>query len=219
MRFLVTLILTCLLATSAFAQDTDTHGKTDAGILAMGREDWVGYYTSQVDDSTAGWSRALSTYASVLRRRNQALPQRSNAEDFRRLLTDFGYQSLGIAANCHGRGTFWAHVYGEMECDVEEVIYALLGGPAEPSPPMMTSMVRDSIADLNSRIEFARSWPANGLADYDLAKADLRALRRDWQEIKRLAKNLSRADSDRVLTFCDCWATSVEMLPFQGNDE
>jgi hypothetical protein len=216
MRSAFILALVCLcsfLASTACAQDGPSpHGKTDTEILAMGQPAWIEFYTNEVDGSNAGLGRANTLYAGAMRRRNDARPQFEDAAELRDLLNAFGQISVDIASNAHGLGTFWGPRYCEMACDVEGVLYGLLGGEMPPVEPAMTGLVERDLAWLAKQIKTAVTKPDTPLANYGLALSDLDAQRKAWRKIKRLAAKLDRTGSDRVLRFCDTWANSITLM-------
>jgi hypothetical protein len=198
----------------------DTFGKTDAEILAMGRSAWFDYYTApeRGGDSTAGMTQAYGLYADAAGRRNDALPQQHHAAELRKLLDDFGEQSIDLASNFTGGGTMWIPEYAAADCDVEDALYALLGGGAAPAPATTTGQVQRDFAKLEHAI---RDEQANRDAapyfKYGEARASLAALRADFKRIAALAATLDRAGSDQVLAFCHTWATTGLELGEEGD--
>jgi hypothetical protein len=190
----------------------DTFGKTDAEILALGQSAWFDYYTApeRGGDSTAGMAEAYELYATAAQRRNAALPDPHGLRPLGPLLDSFGEHALNVAYHMSGGGTMWIPMYAQADCDVEEVVYGLLGGSGQPAAaPATTGLVSRDLAALDRELRAERDDPDAALYfKYAEAQAELEQLRTVYRQLKARAARLSRADSDRVLGFCHNWATA-----------
>jgi hypothetical protein len=188
----------------------DTFGKTDAEILALGQSAWFDFYTDpeRGGDSTAGMAEAYEIYATAAQRRNAALPDPHGLRPLGQLLDSFGEHALNVAYHMSGGGTMWIPMYAQADCDVEEVVYSLLGGSGQPAAaPATTGLVSRDLQELDRALRAERDDPDAALYfKYAEAHAELEQLRTVYRQIKARAAQLSRADSDRVLQFCHNWA-------------
>jgi hypothetical protein len=189
-------------------EQSATYGKTNAEILAMGQQAWFEYYTDPArgGESTAGMADALGLFAAAARERNDALPQQPQVTALRTQLTDFGREALDLAYNMSGGGTIWIPMYSQMACDVEDVIYGLLGGKVPRVAPATTGQVRRGLVRLAAAAQAEHADEDAAIYfHYDDALASLAALQAEFAGISALAAHFDRSGSDRILQFCLSW--------------
>ena len=214
MRSLIALAL-AFLAIGVQAQDTkDTYGKTNAQILAMGRDRWYTFYTSKAGDSTAAMSSAYGFYYDAATARNDALiakagERKATATKLRKLLTDYCNEALGLGENNTGGGTMWNPISGSCMGDEEDVVYAYLVKKGPSAKKIVVSTVTKKLDSLGALIEKTHKDPSATYFKYEDAKESLKKMRSDFADLTALAKSFARADSDRVLRFCLEMATTA----------
>jgi hypothetical protein len=202
--FAVLVACILLLSQAARAEDIDTYGQSDEDILAMGQSAWFEFYTSRAGDSTMEMVNALEVYTAAAKRRNETLPQAHfNVGELRRLLGEYANTAVGLSYNIAGGGTIWTLVGAGASCDIEEVIFAILGGDAPPAEPTTTGEVKRGMEYLGKQIEDLHADPDATYFHYVEGVADLAKLRTQFDAIAKLAAGLDRANSDRVLALCN----------------
>ncbi len=108
-------------------------GKSDAQILAMGRQKWFAYYTAKQGDSTADTCDAEARYGEVLKRRNDKLAARRDKqtrESVRKArpeLTAFALGAYEVGQALTGGGTLWNLFNAGIAPNVEEALGAFVG--------------------------------------------------------------------------------------------
>ncbi|MCC7479785.1 hypothetical protein IT575_15205 [bacterium] len=188
----------------------ETYGKSPGEILAMGQGAWFEYYTEHAGFSTVATAMASAIYADAARERNTGLAPGYYSEALRQLAYDFGERALSIGPALSGGGSIWISIGAAMPADAEDLTYALRGGVLPPAPAMSTGQVQRRIATLEAQINALAADPqSSAWFDPDSSLDELRALRADFRAICALAAELPRADSDRVLYFCDYWLSAV----------
>ncbi len=188
----------------------ETYGKSSADILAMGQVAWFEFYTDHAGFSTMDMAMASALYTDAARERNAGLDPGYYSEALRQLLYDLGERALTIGPTLSRGGTIWITIGAGMPADAEDVVYALRGGEMPPVPAMSTGQVERRIDQLEAQIMSTAADPQNqDWFDPAGSLAELRALRADFRAVCALAAELPRADSDRVLAFCDNWIAAV----------
>lgn len=177
---------------------TDTFGKTNAQILAMGRSGWYRFYTadSRGGDSNVGIVDAERLYGDALAWRNDRLGK-ARISRLRKLLLDAKNDAVATGTAITGGGTIWSIVSAGLYADAEETLYAVLtkGGKI---PPRKVSDVEKAYAKLKAGL--TRGEP--GVTSEKDARAALARLRRDLDGAIAEAARLPRRGSDAVLDFC-----------------
>jgi hypothetical protein len=216
----VALFLLLLVPFSALAQDSvDTYGKTEAEILSMGMQKWYDFYTSKAGDSTAAMSNGWGIYAEVAGKRNDKLmaehsDKKAGGMKLRNLLQDFGAQSVSISSDKSGGGTMWGPVSASMAAELEDVVYATLGGDQPKSKHVVVSSVTKLFGKISSEIEaIHKDKSASDYFKYDVAVDSLAQMKKDYAQLVEIAKGMDRANSDRVIGFCQDWAKSAASSP------
>jgi hypothetical protein len=200
-----------MLMAQAQAEEIDTYGRSDQDILDMGQDAWFHFYTERAGDSTMEMVNALQVYADAAKRRNEALPQAPfNVGELRRLLTEYASTAVGLSYNIAGGGTIWTLVDAGAVCDIEDVVYAILGGEVAPAAPMTTGEVKRGFEFLRQQVEDLHADPDAAYFQYEEGQADLLKLREQFTAISKLAAGLERANSDRVLGFCSALLTGED---------
>jgi hypothetical protein len=211
MRSLICIFLLLLFGSIAVAQDTyDTHGKTEAQILAMGMEQWSDFYTSKEGTSTASMTQAAGIYGDVARKRNDLLLKEKNdakVKDLtlklRKLLGQLASSSVDIGYAESGGETMYNPMWASVSGVVEDTLYSILTQAGAPAKKMVVSTVTRQLAKVRKEIEaMHRDDKNNEFFKYDDAKKSIANMQRTFEQIVTVAKTMSRADSDRLLAFC-----------------
>lgn len=142
-----------LVAIAALAFQGSNLGKTDAQILAMGRQKWFAYYSSKEGDSTADNCDAESLYGAVLKRRNDRLAAKrpkATREAVRKLrpeLTAFAEGVYEVGEALTGGGTLWNVIRAGISPNVEEALGAFVG-VRMPASKATAAGIRRELDDL-----------------------------------------------------------------------
>lgn len=203
------LVLIALVASLCHGQDLkETHGKTNAQILAMGYDKWYGFYTRIEGESTLGMSSAAILYAGALAWRNdeiiakQGPVKQSQSKRLRELFDKFSDDMNDVGRALTGGGTIWTTIGASAQVDVEETLYALLGGRMKAAPALFTSKVNKELDLLGKDVDaMDESLVPAGFKKSDVI-AQVAHAKDLFKEIVKFAKYRSRADSDRILSFC-----------------
>lgn len=201
--------LVWLAASVAVCQDLkETYGKTNAQILSMGYDKWYAFFTGKEGEHTQGMARSGYFYADALAWRNRGLLARQPSASRSRLiktekaLKSFGSSVIEVQRALSGGGTLWQLTRSSDAVDVQETVYALLGGKSKAAKRMMVSMAKkelDALAkDLSSSPESTWQFEFTKSA----AQKDLKMATASFNELVSLAKGLSRSNSDHVLGYC-----------------
>jgi len=198
-----------LVAALGSAQDLkETHGKTNAQIIAMGYDKWYGFYTKLEGESTMGMSSAAVLYASALAWQNdgiiakQAPVKQSQSKKLRELFGKFADDMANLGKTFTGGGTMWTVIGAGFQVDVEETLYALLGGHAKAAPHLVVSKVDKELESVRKELVGMGDKDFYGVYTRDEAMKSLSDAKQVYQELVKFAKYRSRADSDRILGFC-----------------
>lgn len=179
----------------------DTYGKTNAQILSMGRPSWEKFYRAKAGDSTASMSSMEGLYGDALAWRNdRSLAKRKDAAKYHALrkgLQAFKNDAVEAGSALSEGGTMWNPIAAGWYADAEETLSGVLG-VGKPAPARKVSDVTKEIAALKKAV---------GVSDLDgewkrQAPVALKSLDRDWAAVLRIAKTLTRRQSDLVLDFC-----------------
>lgn len=197
------------LAVCSFGQDLkETHGKTNAQILAMGYDKWYAFYTKLEGESTAGMSQASWKYSEALAWRNDGLIKKLPIEGRIRMsslrihLVRFEEKVLQAGMGLTGGGTIWHVIGAGARVSLEETLYGVLGGKVKAAPAMIVSKVTKAMDALVKDV--ANSKPGEFYPEFK--KAETLKLCQEAKAILKgivgLAAKLDRKGSDRVLQFC-----------------
>ena len=181
------------------AQDkTDTYGKTNAQILAMGRSRWVDFYTSEsrAGQSTAGMAGAEGFYGEALAWRNDRLGK-ARIGRLRSLLQDTKNDAVGVGSAITGGGTMWNIIASGLYSDAEETLYAVLTKTGK-APRRKVSDVEKALVRLRTEFRKAQSEPEM----MKMGRECLVRLRRDLDGVIVEATRQPRKGSDALLDFC-----------------
>jgi len=203
-------VLVAALAVCSFGQDLkDTHGKTNAQILAMGFDKWYSYYTkADGGESTASMSMASYTYSTALAWRNDRLigklPKAGQAKmkALRAQLVTFNEKMLQAGESLTGGGTIWHIIGASAGVSLEETLYGLLGGKEKPAPAMVVSKVTKALDALDKEVANAKDsdfYEPFKKSETVKLVADARAV---LKKIVASAVLFDRKGSDRILSFC-----------------
>lgn len=125
-------LILLLLASAAALPQSKTYGKTNAQILAMGRQKWFDFYTSKAGQSTLDMSNAERLYGAALKERNDTLLRKQTktrqeaVASIRKSGTAFGYGMVTVGFAYTGGGTIWNPIIAGVSADVEEALYDIL---------------------------------------------------------------------------------------------
>lgn len=199
------LVLALLAATTlGHAQDlTETHGKTNRQILAMGYNKWYAFYTKLEGESTMGMSNALGLYAAaVADRTNHELARlgpkaAAQGKRLRKLLYEYMHAGVDLGSSFTGGGTIW-HLNGaSYAMDLEDAV-AKLTTPTPKAPPRVVSDVTKQFPILRKRLngpDIQSDYRKEGLESLERMEAT-------FPKIVAEAKSLTRKQSDAVLEYC-----------------
>ena len=174
-----------------------THGKTNAQILAMGRQGWSDFFCqAEGGGSTVALSGAESLYADARGWRNDKLGK-ANVMPLRRLLTDVGQHAVEVGTAITGGGTMWNIIANSVGADAEETIYTVLTLKGSPKKRVVSDMDK----------AFRRLESDLGKNDYvpeltKIGRQSLPRLRRDLDRVLVEARRRPRKASDALLDFC-----------------
>ena len=187
--------LACL-ALAVLAQDrTETLGKSNAQILAMGRTRWHDAFVGKEGGSTMGEAGAESLYGDALAWRNDRL-LKGRKSPLRAHLQSFKNDAAGAGEAITGGGTMWNIVAASLYADAEETLHRVLTHTGR-APRRVVSDVDRGLGRL-SRALAAIKEPKDRKRGAE-AMADLQ---RDFRAVVAEARRLPRRDSDTVLEFC-----------------
>jgi hypothetical protein len=183
---------------SCLAQDkTVTHGKSNAQILAMGREGWSDFFCqAEGGGSTVALSGAESLYADALGWRNDKLGK-AKVMPLRRLLRDVGNHAVEVGTAVTGGGTMWNIIANSLDANAEETIYTVLTLKGSPKKRVVSDLEK----------AYRRLSADVGKTDYvpeltKIGRASLPLLRRDLDQVLGEARKRPRKASDALLDFC-----------------
>lgn len=206
MRRALPLLLVLLAALASAQSGVNTYGKTEAQILAMGQDKWYEFYTSKAGDSTMGMADAYRIYADVEGHRNDRLmktsPKRAKAKKLRKLLEDFGEQTLDLCSNINGGGTMYTPMYAQYSADAEGTLYGILAGKSKDIGHFVVSTVTKRMEALFSRAAQTAKDKDAGYFKPEEARKTIASLRNTFTGIVAVAKTMSRRDSDLILGYC-----------------
>ena len=213
MRFFAILVCLCYALVAPAQDSPETYGKSASQIVKMGRHAWEKFYYAHAGESTADMSAAAASYGWALQVRNEQLLKRQTTAKrkligrLRGLMEKFSSAGVDAAYQMTGGGTMWNPVYAGTTADVEEVVFALLGGHSKPPKHMVVSSVTPVFDSLEANFKRMRDDPDNReFFKYDEAMKAVSTMRSSYTEIVAYAARLSRADSDRLLGFCKSYA-------------
>ena len=117
----------------------DTHGKSAAQIVAMGHDDWYGFYVGKEGESTVGMCGAEALWGQAMFQTNtpliakQPASRAANLTALRKNMPLFREKCINVAFVISGGGTMWNPVYSARWGSSEEVVaYLLLGKGPKP---------------------------------------------------------------------------------------
>jgi hypothetical protein len=213
LRFSLLILFLPILA----SPQEDTFGKSEAQILAMGQQKWNDFYQAKAGPSTASMARMNEIFGDAAKHRNDRLlkhaaaASRRSAVKLRKLLADYANHAVEIGENIVGGGTMWIPVYANIEADSELVLFGVLGGKAQNSPPTTVSGVEKWVGQVGKAIAKTHAdHDADAYFKYPAAKASLAGMRTDLTQIISVAKHLDRKNSDRILGFCINYARTAK---------
>lgn len=203
-------MLLALVSALLVGHPQGTLGKTDAQILAMGRDKWVAFHSSRVGESTASLADAQSTYGQVLFRRNAALEKklpkaRRDLISMMRIdLVAYCNSLIEVSASFAGGGTVWVPVYAAVSSYVEETLYGVLTNKPFSSQ-VSAGTVRATLAAIKSQIlknrksldDFKGSGYGSAFALERLSGASNVFVR-----VSANASKLGSTNAKRILEFC-----------------
>ncbi len=201
-------LLSIVLVLLAGLVGAQVAGKTEAQILKMGMDGWTDYYTRKVGGSTADMCRAAGVYGEAARHRTDRMLRgkppalRTRIFRLRNLLMDFDSASIDCAYAEAGGGTMYNPMWASVVGEVEDTLYALLGGPAKKAHPRVVSDVSNKLDKIANLLEAMHKGPDQETFKYDDAKKALAKMRASYGKVVDIAKGMKRVDSDRVLDFC-----------------
>lgn len=185
----------------------DTYGKTEVEILRMGQTAWYKFYTAKSGESTYGMSNALGIYADVAAKRNDRLladpktPHRVKLKQLSTLLTTFGGEMVELGRTISGGGTMWGPIANGSYADAQDAIYALIHPQGQKlAKPSVVSAVTNQLATVPASIKEAGDVMKP--SDQKQALADLADARSTFVKIVKLAAQLDRQASDKILSYC-----------------
>ena len=209
-------LLLFILPSLALSQ-SDTYGKTEAQILAMGEEKWDDFYQSKAGNSTAAMVEMNVIFGAAAEHRNVRLTKaarpsvRARVEKLRKLMEAYGADAVGLGYNVTGGGTMWAQVSADITAHTELVLFGVLGGKSPAVKHATVSDVNRQLEALAKTIEGAHTDKDNDPNfKYGDAGASISKMRAELSQIAMVAKPLSRANSDRVLRFCIDYAKTAD---------
>lgn len=198
-----------LVSTLGFAQSAPrTFGKTDAEILKMGYAGWMEFHGKRAGETTTDLVEGTDVYRRVLERRNNRLIAKlapSKGAEMRRLrqrALDYSLSLNEVAYLESGGGTMFRLSGASLTVETEEMLYALLGGKAEPAPRRVVSDVTKALDGVDRLIQAVSKEKDRTPLEMQNMREALARARSAWSDIRRLAAKQNRADSDRILQFC-----------------
>jgi hypothetical protein len=191
-------------------------GKTDAQILAMGRDRWMEFQGERAGQSTADMSEGMVAYRNALRRRNDRLSARASptlrrrVAELRPLLADYTGRLMSLGAYMTGGGTVWSNIHAGALSDSEDTLYALLSGRSTPAKAYTTGMVKRRLDRLAEDVTKQSGESYNTPEKTAEARKDLAAARAVFGKIAGAAGKFDRKGSDHILAFCHYAAETAE---------
>lgn len=204
-------VLSALPLVAAQSQADPKLGKSDAQILAMGRQKWFEFAT-KLDDSTAGMASAERTYGQVLQRRNdnrmrpRPEAERTRFQQFRRWMTDFDSALVGVREAFSGGGTMWIPVYAGVVANVEEALYpvAIRQRPGR-APGATWATVNKNLAALQTEIERRKEslteFPMGDRTWYDIGLESYAKAVEATDKAQRFARELGPQERPILMFF------------------
>ena len=201
-------------------EESETYGKTWQQIVAMGRTKWYEFFTSRAGESTLGMSRAEYLFGTSLLQHNDSKIKktssalRSQIVALRKPLQRFAESLIDVSSAFTGGGTMWTPVRAAVLANTEEVVSYLLGAKNPKAKPTKTSEITNQLNHVESQLKLSKE-SIDSMAMHSTNSTQAQALvssaRKEFDAIVRVAKGLSRTDSDRVLSFCLLYAKMPEM--------
>lgn len=185
-------------------------GKSDAQIIAMGREGWLRYHASKVGESTASMCDAHAIYGQVLFRRNAALEKKVSKSRrdlvamFRIDLIAYCNSLIEVSASFSGGGTVWGPVGAAVSSYVEETLYGVLTnrtGSPKVAPGQVTSTLSHIKAEILKNKKGLDDFKGSGYGSA-FALERLGGASNVFGRISQNAKKLDPAGASIVLGFC-----------------
>ncbi len=214
------LSLSLLMAVSATAQTSAAQrlGKTDAQILALGCDAWMGLHGERMGDTTPAIAEGMKVYRTALRRRNDTRvlsvrpERREQIRRLRPLMEAYILDLVQLGSLHTDGGTIWVLHHGSSAIAMEETLHPLVGGRHPAVPARTTGAVGRALARLRAHSDTTLRGRASSVV------ADARRLKQRLTQqtdgLIGIAARLPRMDSDRVLDFC---ITQIEgLLPELG---
>jgi len=175
----------------------ETHGKTNAQILAMGRKNWGDFYTEKEGGAvTITISDSEMLYADALGSRNDRYGK-AKIGRLRKLLQDTARDASEVGRAITGGGTMWTIVGASLMTDGEETLYAVLSGKGK-TPKHVVSDVNKAYEKIRRELQ-SSELPAETKKQ---GQESLKALRRDFNGLIAEAARRPRKPSDAILDFC-----------------
>lgn len=189
----------------------ETLGKSEAQIVAMGRDNWVAFFTDGDRDSTTNAAEAETIYGVALERRNRGriarLPRARQGFLARtqNWLKAFETHVIELHATLSGGGDTFRSARAAIDADTEEVIGRLTGdrGPAPASHT--TGEVERRLSEFETKIRKSKAdrlKPEGETFSAEYGLQHLREAREAFRELAATLKSAPRAESDLVLGAC-----------------
>lgn len=193
------------MSVSAGAQ-LDTHGKSEAQILAMGWDKWDAFYSAKVGSSTADMSDMNEIFGQAALHRNQRMVKKGNAakiEKLRKLMGAFASDAVDVGYNLSGGGTMWTPVSAGITGSTELALYGVLGG----TPPQDNQSTKRKVGALLNQLSALltkehNDKDADGYFKFGNAKSSLGKMRAEFAQISATIGSMSRDNQNRVYGFC-----------------
>jgi hypothetical protein len=186
--------------------DYDMAGKTEAQILAMGRDRWFTFYTQEAGNSNQSMILADDTWAVVEGKANDRLARRAGIKraaliaGLRKDMNAFTSDLEDVGSALSGGGTMWFGIDASWVGDIEDALHDVLTGHPSKSPIVVSKVVKR----LNqASVELAQDRSQLTTGPYSRYEDDMKEARVLLRRIARRCKALPRSGSDWVLGTCD----------------
>ncbi len=192
----------------------ETLRKSEAQILAMGRDRWVTLFIDGDRDTTTNAAEAESIFGHALERRNRAriarLPRPRQVFLLRLQgeLEGFENHVIEMLASLSGGGDTYRSARAGVAADVGEVIGRLTGDRGEPVPGRHTGEIARRLDDLRRKLQALKSEPLKPTGEPFSAEYGLNHLndaRDGFKQLAELLRTSPRAESDLALSACLGW--------------
>lgn len=207
----LTVAFACLASCYVFAQDlTQTHGKKDSEILAMGYDKWYKFYTGKEGESTAGMCLATTLYAESMARRNDNLMRKASTGSkaqllsLRSLLNKFGETMTNCGYAHSGGGTIWNLSYANVPYNTETVLWGMLGGGVPKAKAMKVSDARNALAKTKAMMSKKSEFDGRD-EDWKMLQDNLKSADSLMNQTISIASKTPRSHSDLILSFLQNW--------------